>query len=762
MRLSMRRLILLILLAVLSFPGLARDPAHPRIGLVLSGGGARGAAHVGVLKVLEDLRIPISAVVGTSMGALVGGTYATGMSPAEMERRLTSADWDRLFSDDPPRSDWPIRRKEQGLVPRFDFSVGIGAKGLRLPSGALAGQEVEMFFSNLVANADGVQDFDDLMIPFRAVATNLANGAMKVFDSGPLPEVMRASMSVPGVFAPVRINGQVYVDGGLVRNLPVDVARQLGVDLVIAVNLGSSYLPVEELDSVIGVLGQMVAILTEQNVERSLDTLRPGRDVLISPDLGTMSSGDFTQAARAIRIGVAAARAAAPRLEHLRLSPEAWAEWKAGRPRLRPVRAPIESVEVKGLTWVNPALFDPLVAGQLGRPLDRPRLEAGISRLYGRGDFQNINFGLRNFGLEPTRAAADGVDAAGPNGVERLGVERLGVERLHLNVREKPWGPGYLTAGFALVTDFMGTIDLGLHGDYRRTWVNALGAEWYTGVQIGSPSYFYTEFYQPFSLARTGFVVPSVGIADSEFGVFDRSGDRIASYELVRTRAGLDLGATLFGGNAELRLGAYLASASARLDTGSRTMPNDKSSENGLHARFVYDTLDSAYLPRTGQRLELDLISPRPELSADFDFNRLSGHWTLAASRGRHTLAVRAMGGVAVGGDMLYYDQFAQGGFLNLSGYAIDRFRGNSAALGSLAYSYRIASLTPPLGSGVYLGVSLEVGAIGDTEPELTQAGTRFGSSLFVGADTWLGPAHLALGFGEGGSTAVYLLLGRP
>lgn len=741
----MRRLILFILLAFLSVPGFGRDVAHPRIGLVLSGGGARGAAHVGVLKVLEDLRIPISAVVGTSMGALVGGTYAAGMSPEEMERRLTSADWDRLFSDDPPRSDWPIRRKEQGLVPRFDFSVGVGAKGLRLPSGALAGQEVEMFFSNLVANADGVRDFNDLMIPFRAVATNLANGAMKVFDSGPLPEVMRASMSVPGVFAPVHINGQVYVDGGLVRNLPVDVARRMGVDLVIAVNLGSSYLPLDELDSVVGVLGQMVAILTEQNVERSLDSLRRGRDVLISPDLGDMSSGDFSQAARAIRIGAAAARAAAPRLSHLRLSPEAWAEWKAGRPRLRPVRVPIESVEVKGLTWVNPALFDPLVADQLARPLDRPRLEAGISRIYGRGDFQNINFGLQT-------TASLAADVPGSQGVDRL----------RLNVREKPWGPGYLTAGFALVTDFMGTTQIGLHGDYRRTWVNALGAEWYTGVQIGSPSYLYTEFYQPFSLARTGFVVPSAGIIDSEFGVFDRNGDRIASYELVRTRVGLDLGATLFGGNAELRLGAYLAGASARLDTGSRTLPDAKNTESGLHARFIYDTLDSAYLPRTGQRLELDLISPQPAMGADFDFNRLSGHWTLAASRGRHTLAVRAMGGVAVGGDMLYYDQFALGGFLNLSGYAIDRFRGNSAALGSLAYSYRIASLTPPLGSGVYLGVSLEVGAIGDTDPELTEAGTRFGSSLFVGADTWLGPAHLAVGFGEGGSTAVYLLLGRP
>ena len=721
-------------------------PGHPRIGLVLSGGGARGAAHVGVLKVLEELRIPISAVVGTSMGALVGGTYAAGMSPAEMERRLTSADWDRIFTDDPPRADWPIRRKQQTLVPNFDFTVGVGAKGLRLPTGALAGQEVEMFFSNLVANADTVRDFDALTIPFRAVATDLENGAMRVFAAGPLPEVMRASMSVPGVFAPVHLDGHVYVDGGLVRNLPVDVARRLGVDLVIAVNLGSSYLPREELDSVVGVLGQMVAILTEQNVQRSLQSLHRGRDVLISPDLGKMSSGDFTQAARAIRIGVAAARAAAPRLRHLSLSPQEWEAWKASRPRLTPDRAPIEVVEIKGLTWVNPALFGPLKAQQLGRALDRPRLEADIARIYGRGDFQNINFDL-----EPGRPYS----GAPPGGA--------GVNRLVINAREKPWGPGYLSAGLGLSTDLLGTTRFGLHGDYRRTWVNALGAEWYSAVQLGDPLYLYTEFYQPFSLARTGFVVPNAGVMSYGVGVYDSKGARIADYDVTRTRLGIDLGTTICGGNAELRVGAVLASVSARLETGDPTaLPNPKRTENGLRAQFVYDTLDSAYLPRRGQRLEVDLASPRRILGASYQFNRLSGHWTLAASRGRHTLVARAVGGAAVDSDMPYYDQFAQGGFLNLSGYETDRFRGNRAGLGSLTYSYRIASLMPPLGRGVYLGGSLEIGVIADTDPQFTKPGTRFGSSLFIGADTWLGPAYLALGYAGDGSTAGYLILGRP
>jgi NTE family protein len=466
-----------------------------------------------------------------------------------------------------------------------------------------------------------------------------------------------------------------------------------------------------------------------------------------------MSSGDFTQAARAIRIGVAAARAAAPRLRHLSLSPDAWAVWKAGRPHLAPDRMPIDAVQVTGLTWVNPALFNPLIAHQLDRPLDRPRLESDIARVYGRGDFQNINFDLkRDLQGDLDRGPRRPADPPGPTGVNRLTV----------NAREKPWGPGYLTAGLGLATDFQGSARLGLHGDYRRTWVNRLGAEWYSAVQLGDPLYLYTEFYQPFSLARTGFILPSAGYSISEVSVYDRRGDRMASYELTRNRIGLDLGVTLLGGNAELRVGAVLASASARLDTGDRALPSPKNVENGLRARFVYDTLDNTDLPRAGQRLELDLDSPQPVMGADLNFNRLSGHWTLAGSRGPHALVGRAMAGGAIGGEMPYYDQFAQGGFLNLSGYPTDRFRGNRAALASLIYSYRIASLTPPLGRGVYVGASVEVGAIDDSIPELTKPGIRFGSSVFLGADTWLGPAYVALGRAGDGSTAGYLMLGRP
>jgi NTE family protein len=730
----MKRLILFLLLCGTLLPAYSRDAVHPRIGLVLGGGGARGAAHVGVLKVLEEMHIPITAIAGTSMGALVGGIYASGVSPQEMQRRLTAMNWNKLFVDESPRQDWPIRRREQSLYPDFDFSVGVNKGKFQLPSGAIAGQKVQLFFSEMAKNADGVRRFDDLPIPFRAVATDLEDGGMKVFDSGPLPEVMRASMSVPGVFSPTIIDDHIYVDGGLVRNVPIDVVRRMGVDVVIAINVGSGYLPRDQLGSVLGVMGQMVAILTEQNVQRSLKELRPGKDLLITPDLGDFSSSDFDRAGDAIKIGEAAARAAAPKLRHLSVSPEAYAAWRAGRPVAVPDTAPVDEVQVVGLTWVNPAVFEPLIKEQQGQPLDMAMLDAEIERIYGRGDFQNINYHL---------------DRSGDK------------NRLIVNATEKPWGPGYLRFGLGVSTDFQGDAIFGLRGTYRRTWVNSLGAEWLSTIQIGNSSELYTEFYQPFSVERSAFVVPSLGVSLTPVNVF-KDGRRVARYDLTRSIFGLDFGGTLFGGNAELRIGAMLDSATFKVDTGDFNLPEGTNNETGLRASFVYDTLDSAYAPRTGTRIELNIRSPQPSMGADVSFNRAFGDWTGAHSFGANTLVGRAQLGSSFGVTMPYYDQFPLGGFMHLSGYATDEFRANQVAFGSLTYYRLLTALPPPIGRGVYFGASLEAGALQETERLLTEPGTLYGGSLFLGADTWLGPIYLGLGLSGAGDGAAYLMLGRP
>ena len=716
--------------------------AQPRIGLVLSGGGARGSAHIGVLKVLEELRIPIHVVVGTSMGSLVGGGYAAGLTPAVLEERVTQVNWDQLFNDDPPREDWPARRKQAYQNPTFDFTVGVRDGRPKLPKGAIAGQQVQLFFNDLVKGAETARDFDELPIPYRAVATNLENGQMAVFSRGPLPVAMRASMSVPGLFAPMEWDDHLYVDGGLVRNLPIDVARELGVDVIIAVNLGSGYLPREDLGNILGVTGQMIAILTEQNVQVSLKQLDPQRDVLILPELGDITAADFDRAPEAIAVGEAAARKVAPQLARYRLGEAEYAAWHRerfgpGRPAQR-----VSEVRVVGLDKVNPAVFHNLAKAQEGKELDRARLEADIQTIYGHGDYERISYHF-----EPQSDDGD---------------------LLIVNAVEKAWGPGYLGFGLGLMTDHQGDNRFGLRGTYDQRWVNDLGAEIGVDLTLGNVPNLHAEFYQPFNLERAGFVAPYLDYGLNPESIF-LNDQRIARYDVIRARLGVDLGTTLRG--TEFRLGPYLGQTEVSLDTGSPKLEEGRINDTGLRARLYYDTMDSAAVPRDGTRVFLEARNPLEAMGADVQYTRALLTASTAHSFGPHTLALKVKGGSSFGEPMPYYDQFALGGFLNLSGYAYEQFRGEEMAFAGLAYYRRIAALPPPIGRGLYLGASLEAGWLSEGVVRSPLTGERtvlspeksgFGASLFFGSDTWIGPAYLGLGVTGTGESTVYVLIGQP
>lgn len=739
-RKSFISLLVLVLLTSWGAPSLA---AQPRIGLVLSGGGARGAAHIGVLKVMEELRVPVHVIAGTSMGSLVGGAYASGLNAEMLEQSVGGIDWNDLLSDDPPRGEWPVRRKQASETPTWDFSIGRRDGEFNLPKGALAGQKVQLYFSELVRNSERVENFDALPIPFRAVATNLENGAVVVFKDGSLPFAMRASMAVPGLFSPMESEEGLYVDGGLVRNLPVDVARAMGADVIIAVNLGTTYLPREKLGTVLGVTGQMLTILTEQNVQASLTQLNPRRDVLIKPELGDITAGDFKRSAEAIAIGEKAAREMASELSRYRLSEAEYAAWRSGvDERARTPAGFIDEVRVTGPENVSPEVFDKLKDHHSGAPLDREALEKDIQSVYAGGDFERISYRFER-----------------ENGRNLLIVDAL----------EKAWGPGYLSFGLGAATDFQGDSRMGIRGLYRETWVNALGAEWLTELTVGNEASFSTEFYQPLSLDRSAFVAPYLSASSIPMSLY-RGDDRIARYDVSRLRAGGDLGTT-FGNAAEMRIGVYAGSTDASVDTGDPLLPEGWLTDSGVRASFVYDTLDSGFVPTDGQRLAVEVVHPLPEFGADVDYTSLSASWAGAWHRDAHTIIGLVRGGTSFDEPMPYYDQFALGGFLKLSGYANEQFRGNAYAFGGVGYYHRIAELTPPLGRGIYAGASLEAGRIFDTEVMDTSLGddplgvgdkTRYSGSLFLAADTWLGPFYLGWGLSGEGDSSFHLLLGRP
>jgi NTE family protein len=727
------KLVIAMLFLAAAFTAAAAEASRPRIGLVLAGGGAKGSAHIGVLKVLEELRVPIDAIAGTSMGALVGGGYAAGLGAAEMEHAVTSVDWNQLFDDDPPRAEWPMRRKEQSLNPTFGFSIGRRDGELRLPKGAISGQKVLLYLSDLTAGAEGVERFDQLPIPFRAVATDLETGEMVVFDRGPLPFAMRASMAVPGVFAPLETDDRIYVDGGLVRNLPVDIARAMDVDRLIVVKLDSNPPTREQLSTVLGSIGQMINFVFAQNEERSLAEIDAPRDILVTPQLGDIGPGDFDRGPEAIATGVKAARRVSEQLARLGVSPTEYAAWRTSVERRREPVEQIDEVRVVGLERVNAGLFEPVVQRHEGKPLDRSQLESDLSRLYGRGDFERVNYRI-----------------------EREGGRNL----LIVDAVEKAWGPGYLSFGLGLTSDFQGDSRFGLRATYRQTWINDLGGEWLTQINLGNEPELYSEFYQPFDAARTGFIAPYIDLGKVPLGVF-RGDDRVARYDITRYRVGVDLGTT-FGRFAELRLGVLFGEVDADVDTGSSLVPEAHNTESGFRARLLHDTRDSGGIPRSGSFAVVDLFAPTEALGADEDYIRTEIEAAKALSSGPNTLVANLRGGTAFGNEMPYYDQFPLGGFLKLSGYANEQFRGNAYAFGSLVYYHRLATLTPPLGKGLYLGASLEVGRQWDVIEALNPSETRYGGSLFFGADTWLGPFFLGFGLSGDGETTGYVTLGRP
>ncbi|HXH03421.1 MAG TPA: patatin-like phospholipase family protein [Candidatus Competibacteraceae bacterium] len=727
-------LLLAVLLALPTgaAPPAARQGERPRIGLVLSGGGARGIAHIGVLKVLEELRIPIDAIAATSMGAIVGGIYASGMSVADMEREVSRIDWLKLFDDTPPRQDLSIRRKQEQN--RYvGLSVGLSDDGqIRLPKGAIGGLKLELLLKRLVAGSNGIEQFDSLPIPYRAIATDLETGQMVVFDRGPLATAMRASMSVPGAIAPSEVGGHILVDGGLVRNLPVDIARRMGVDLIIAVNLGTPLLERDKLNDILGVTVQMIAILTEQNVQQSLASLGPD-DILIQPELGDISAADFQRGKEAIAIGEAAARRVVGPLSRHSLSPEAYQSWRTQRrpPPYQP--AVVDEVRITGLKRVSPGIVERELAGNVGKPLDVDEFSRDLNRLYGRGDFERFNYRLQRDGERNV-----------------LAVEAV----------EKSWGPNYLLFGLGASSDFQNDTEIIARFGYNRTWINEAGAEWRTELDLGTRFFFGSEFYQPFAADSPFFVAPYLSYESRAVPLFEGT-TQLAEYDAREAQLGADLGYTL-GSYGELRLGLAYRGIEAEPSIGDPALPDYDASEGVLSARLLLDTLDNYYFPRQGAAVGLELSAHLEALGAAEDYTKLEASWQGAYTVGADTLLAGVRLGLSPDGELPIYDQFTLGGFANLSGLRSNQLRGSQLGFGRLIYYHKLDFSAPPISRDFFVGGTLELGGVWDDLEEIDPIELRGAGSVFVGADTLVGPIYLGYGYTEGGENSVYLFIGRP
>ncbi len=714
----------------------APEPARPRIGLVLSGGGARGAAHVGVIRKLEEMQIPIDAIAGTSMGAVVGGLYAAGLSGDEIERVFRELDWQEVIRDRAPRRERAYRRKQDDRNILAKGALGVNTTaGVVLPLGLVQGHKITQVLRDATVRVADVHDFDQLPTPFRALATDLETGEAVVMGQGDLVTVLRASMSAPGVLTPVERDGRLLVDGGLVDNLPVELAQSMGVDRLIVVDVSFPLARRDGLGSAFDITNQMVGIMVRRGTLESKKHLQPG-DVLLEPDLGAMTAIEFGRMPQVMEQGRIAAHAQASALAALALPPADYERYVAQR--ARPAEPVVQVAFVRaGEQSQDEAKRVEAVFGDLaGKPLDRPELQQRLASQYRLDDFQSVDYRI-------------------------VGTGR-GERGLEIDLRRKSWGPAFLRLGVGVEMDYEGGATANAAAQLRLTQVNALDAEWVIDGQIGEEPKLQTEFFQPLSLRLPYFIAPGFRYEETTLQVVSDEGQRLGRYRTRDTEVSLAVGAELSNWG-EVRVGVRRGDGSSRVLIGDPDLPNTAFDLGGAFVNFGYDRLDSGYFPKQGQAFRASWLADRESLGATLDADIVRASWQLARSRGRYSLVWSMDGGSALDDQVVSPQElFTLGGLFDLSGLPPDAKVGTQYGI-ARAIVYRRISRG---GTGffefpAYIGFSVEAGNVWATRDDVDFGDLETGGSLFLGAESPFGPVYLAAGLAGGGERAFYLYLGK-
>jgi NTE family protein len=716
--------------------------------LVLSGGGARGIAHIGVLKVLEEQRVPIDAVAGTSMGAVVGGLYASGLTAKEIERIVTSLNWQDAFRDRPPREDLTLRRKQEDQNFLVKFPLGIRGHKVVLPKGLVQGQRLNQMLRRLTLPVARITNFDELPTPFRALATDLETGDAVTIDSGDLTSAMRASMSAPGVFAPVERDGRLLVDGGISENLPIDLARQMGVDILIVVDVGSPLLTRDKLNSVPVISNQMIAILIQHNSKQQLEKITP-QDILIAPSLGDTSSFDFGNVKRVIAVGERAARESVARFASLAMTPhdaDLYAQRREAARQNPPPRIDFVQVDPgsKNYSQRLNSLFDDLT----GKPLDPDALARRMTTLYGEGSLDTLDYQV---------------------------VQENNHYGLSLDARGNSIGPNYVRFGLSLQEDFQGNSTYDAAMRFVMSEITRSGGEFVWDLQIGQTSLIATEVFIPLSEFSGWFIDPHGRIAAANipwFGIQTNSTEvgqtEIAQYRLHTYEYGVDFGKQ-FGNWGEIRAGIQREEGHSRLEIGDprdptlQNQPNQDFGVRDYFVRFSYDRLDDVNFPHSGQQAKLQWDANRNVTGVDNVTNQVTFSYVGALSFGRNTAVLSSNAGVTLEPNVTDVRLlYPLGGFLNLSGLRANSLMGPDFAI-ARALLYRQIGRGGPgyFDVPTYIGVSFETGNVWQSRGAMSFGGARKDGSIFLGMDTFLGPVYLATGFDQHGDEAFYLFLGR-
>lgn len=728
--------------------------ARPRICVVLSGGGARGYAHIGVLLKLEQLRVPIDCIVGTSIGAVIGGLYASGMAAGKIEGAMGKIDLTDVAFDRDARADQPPSVRQDNLDYPLGLPIGFGDGRVKLAAGLVQGNRLLTLLQDNMSRLPGDIDFDALPIPFRAAATNLETGELVTLARGSLPHAIRASMAVPGLFAPVKLDGRSLVDGGIVRNLPVDIAKAMGADIVIAINIGTPLKAASALSSMTDVAQQMMGMLISQNV-RAQEALLGPSDILLEPDLAKVSFTDFNSASQAIAAGVAAVQAAEVRLGRLSVTPERYADLMRHRNQAAflPDGARVDRVDVIGTGRVPAKRVEQVLSVKAGDPYDAVAINRDLSALNSANDFDSVSHTVT--GTEGDRV-------------------------LQVMAQEKSWGPSFLLFGVGVTSNFNGDGSFAIRIGHRYPWITQSGLSWRNDIVLGSRDLGWkTELRQPLFSFDGLYVAPFASVRRNQIDLYrddapasERPFSRFQRREL---RGGINLGWPL-GKLGEVRAGvAQVNTAYTSMQTllafqlpadGSDPVPipipDTSYSETQTVGRIEMelDQLDDVLFPRHGY-----YVNGFAEMAldqADGNYNTAQSRLLWAASVGRHSVNVALEAGGQFGANRNSNTYpFRIGGFQHLAAYAPQQFSGNSILYGRITYMNQIRRFDSGPLQGLFAGASLEAGNVWGQANRIGRGAWRGSASVFVGTRTSLGPFYLGVAAAPDGTANIYFQLGN-
>lgn len=706
-----------------------RDPEdpRPRIGLVLGGGGARGAAHISIIKKLESLKVPIDCIAGTSMGSLIGGLYASGMTSAELEEMVTTLDWKELLNDTVPRQERSFRRKQDDQLSLAPARPGIGRDGLRLPSGILSGEKILFFLTKKSANSAGIADFNELSIPFRAVATDINTGKAAVLGFGSLPMAMRASMSIPGAFTPISIDGQLLVDGGMVNQVPIDVVRSMGADIVIAVDVGTPLATIDSQSSILAIGNQVTGFLTVGNTEASVATLTE-KDVLIRPKLGndvTTTSFDSEKIALALDIGNEAAILASDRLAVLS-QPAVPSRQIVPSPDSK---AMISFIELNNQSYYDDAIFNASLAPLIGKPVNHDEIATIFKQIYGQYPLDLLTFEVVNRD-----------------------------QKTGLLITAKPKETGRLSAEFGMTfqSNQNSQSQFNITVGVLSAPFNATGGEIRALLTVGDEPALVGTWYQPLSPGGKYFTRIGGGYTQTMYTFGSVFETPIAQYTRNELFFAAGIGRA-FSNWGEAGVFMEIAAGDFERRIGSPYLPEFNYQKRNLGAGFKVDTVDSLYLPREGILLDLRYIEGNQAWGSSDSFRQ--GNFDFIGAVPFKDSSI--FGGLryhANDGEPGLQNWFEAGGVTRFAAYQLDSVNVENYGLAFLGYNYRIGQL---LGRNTVLGGTVEYGRIWGESDAFEIEGYQTHLSAFLGFDSWLGLFLMGYARSTDGASNWFVTLGH-